>query len=540
MSRLKRKASQELTRNSFAVSEPKKHLLEIPPVDTMGAIQSYVARAYGFVKSWFMESWYTGSTYTHMSYAEEVRTRDHVQTSHPRDDGAYTLKRQRTRPTRSKSAHSDNRRGNRLILDLDGCRTEAEAEEALDKLWEARRPRLIRKPSTGRKYHTEERALKVDDEEMLLGDEDASSKDLIVAGPCRAPRASFRTEPTRGSSQHTQRSGSFPRYKPRTSRDSGTTSDGELADRMKKLLESSGEQKDSKQFSPSSYAQEKRIKAAKEREKQKRQEAVKAARKRRLMRRRPIEALISPMPMEWERKVEEVRYREHHEVITTSIGGTELHLKDFSTLGPRQWLNDEIINTYIEWIVDAANKAAVEEAKELGEPVSIVPRFIAHNSFFWNNMRKKGPSSTTGLMRRKKAPGDKLLEVDSVFVPICSGNHWTIGVVRPIAKTIEYFDSMGGQYMTKPFVQTMREWLQFQLGDKYIEDEWTVPQTGCAAQNNGFDCGVFVCTNAFCVALGLDTSCYIEHDMTQQRRNIAALLINRGFHGDFAWNKVGL
>lgn len=399
----------------------------------------------------------------------------------------------------------------------------------------------MRKSSTSRKNHTEERSVKVDDEEMLLDDDDAPLRDSIVAGPSRAPRPSFSTKPTRGSSQHTQRSGSFPRYNPRTSRDAETTSDGELADRMKKLLEGSDEeQKDRKQFSPSSYAQEKRVKAAKERENQKKQEAVKAARERRLIRRRPIEALISPMSMEWEHRVEEVRYRKHHEVITTSIGGTELHLKDFSTLGPRQWLNDEIINTYIEWIVDAANKAAVEEAKALGETVSTVPKFIAHNSFFWNNMKKKGPSSTTGLMRRKKAPGDKLLEVDSVFVPICSGNHWTIGVVRPIAKTIEYFDSMGGQYMTKPFVQTMQEWLRFQLGDKYIEDEWTVPQTGCAAQHNGFDCGVFVCTNAFCVALGLDTSCYIEHDMTQQRRNIAALLINRGFHGDFAWDRVGL
>jgi sentrin-specific protease 1 len=124
-----------------------------------------------------------------------------------------------------------------------------------------------------------------------------------------------------------------------------------------------------------------------------------------------------------------------------------------------------------------------------------------------------------------------LLEVDSVFVPICKGAHWTVGAVRPVAKTIEYFDSMGGN--GQQFTDLMRKWLAFQLGDAYIEEEWKVPRTACARQTNGYDCGVFVCTNAFCIALGLDTSCYAENDMTQQRRNIAAVLINRGFTGDF-------
>ena len=97
---------------------------------------------------------------------------------------------------------------------------------------------------------------------------------------------------------------------------------------------------------------------------------------------------------------------------------------------------------------------------------------------------------------------------------------------------------MGGN--PQSFIKLMREWLKFQLGEKYVEDEWSTPRTACAHQSNGYDCGVFVCTNAFCVALGLDTSCYDECDMPQQRRNIAAVLINRGFIGDFAWNEKGL
>jgi sentrin-specific protease 1 len=271
-----------------------------------------------------------------------------------------------------------------------------------------------------------------------------------------------------------------------------------------------------------------------------REAALRAAKELRLRRRSPLKPLVQPLTAKWERLVYNAEgTNNQHQVITTSMEGTELRLKDFRTLlGRHAWLNDEIINSYIEWIVLAANNDAIATAQTLGEPTSTIPKFIAHNSFFYENLRNKGPQSTERLMKRKKAPGDKLLEVDSVFIPICQGSHWTIGVVRPVAKTIEYFDSMGGR--PHMFVSQMRAWLQFQLGKLYHAEEWTEPRTACARQTNGYDCGVFVCTNAFCVAMGLDTLCYEERDMVLQRRNIAAVLLNRGFGGDFAWNQGGL
>jgi sentrin-specific protease 1 len=285
---------------------------------------------------------------------------------------------------------------------------------------------------------------------------------------------------------------------------------------------------------------EQRARLAKEREIRRREEAAKARREFRLHRRHPLRVLVQPLVSKWDNMVQDVyETRDQSRVLTTSMEGTELRQKDFRTLlGHHAWLNDEIINTYIEWVVKAANEAATVESISAGESVSTVPKFIAHNSFFYENLKKKGPNSTERLMKRKKAPGTSLLEVDSIFVPICSGSHWTIGVVRPVAKTIEYFDSMGGR---KPeFFGHMRQWLQFQLKNRYKAEEWTEPKTACAWQSNGYDCGVFVCTNAFCVAVGLDTSCYVESHMEEQRRNIAAVLINRGFTGDFSWSKSGL
>lgn len=258
----------------------------------------------------------------------------------------------------------------------------------------------------------------------------------------------------------------------------------------------------------------------------------------RLRRRLPNKPLVEALDPKWEQQVDASYLQSNTaQTITTSIGGTELAVKDFRTLlGRHAWLNDEIINSYIEWVVDAANKALPPNAPVGKEKP--VPKLIAHNSFFFENLTKKGPTSTDRLMKRKGAGGKSLLQVDTIFVPICRGSHWTIGAVRPVAKTIEYFDSFGGP--GADFIKQMRGWLKHQLGDAYIASEWKEPRTGCAAQSNGFDCGVFVCTNAFCVAFGLETSCYRERDMSLQRRRIAALLINRGFEGEFAWDRTGL
>jgi Ulp1 family protease len=316
---------------------------------------------------------------------------------------------------------------------------------------------------------------------------------------------------------------------------SKTSDEVDITKRLEGLLVTPEGEDDDPRLGPSTYKREYLAKQKKEREAKERAEALRAAKERRLVRRDPLRPLVQPLSQKWDQIVFNAMCEPDPDTeLVKGVKGTELRKKDFlRLLGRHAWLNDEIINAYLEWIEDAANKAANEEAKAAGERPSDVPKFIAHNSFFFEIIRDKGPQQTERLMKRKKAPGKSFMQVDTMFVPICSGSHWTVGVVRPIAKTIEYFDSMGGG--GQRVIPLLRKWLKFQLGEAYVEDEWKVPRTGCAVQNNGYDCGVFVCTNSFCVAMGLDTSCYTELDMTQQRRNIAAVLLNRGFVGDFAW-----
>lgn len=270
------------------------------------------------------------------------------------------------------------------------------------------------------------------------------------------------------------------------------------------------------------------------------QRLLEEAEAKKKLRRKPKGPLVPPLDQEWENRVREtVDPRKPSRVITTTIGGTELIPKDFGTvLGQRAWLNDEIINGYIEWVVDCANILTAPN-KKIGTE-KVVPKFIAHNSFFYEGLTKKGAASTDRVMKRKLAPGQSLWQVETVLIPIMRHSHWTIGAVRPVSKTIEYFDSFGGRSaLGDQFRSQMRAWLAHQLGSSYVAEDWTEPDTRCASQSNGWDCGVFVCTNAFCVAFGLETSCYVERDMELQRKRIAAVMLNRGFHGDFAWEKGG-
>ena len=108
-------------------------------------------------------------------------------------------------------------------------------------------------------------------------------------------------------------------------------------------------------------------------------------------------------------------------------------------------------------------------------------------------------------------------------------------VVSPISRTIEYFDSLGG--LAHPYILNAKAWLREELGKLYKEGEWTVPTGSLGAvpqQSNGSDGGVFTCTNAKMVLMGLDPMEYNGSDSEIQRTRMIAELLNGGLKG--TWN----
>ena len=235
---------------------------------------------------------------------------------------------------------------------------------------------------------------------------------------------------------------------------------------------------------------------------------------------------VRPLPDEWARRVGYVMGQANAGRVATTLAGDSLTRRDLLTCYTRHtWLNDEVINAYLSLIIDYLKRTT----GNLGRQDK--PRFHAFNSFFFSNLRDKGYDSVRRWASRAKIGGKDLLNVDTVFVPVHNGYHWTLIVVKPVDRTIEHFDSLGSS--SQRFMAIIKEWLKRELGSSYVDDEWMTIPSASPQQNNGFDCGVFLLSTAKAVALGVDPTSYNASNIGTLRHKIVAELMNGGFKGAF-------
>ncbi|PGG96034.1 hypothetical protein GX51_08020 [Blastomyces parvus] len=241
--------------------------------------------------------------------------------------------------------------------------------------------------------------------------------------------------------------------------------------------------------------------------------------------RSPEVPYVKHLTANWEAKVDRAMALSDKSEVGTTPRGDPLTRKSLSTCyTKRQWLNDEVINAYLELIVDHARQEAGNSGRH------DKPKYHAFSTYFFSNLRDKGYESVRRWATRAKIGGEKLLDVETVFVPIHDRDHWTLMVVRPAARTIEHFDSLGSPSLRH--IATAKEWLRGELGDLFVEEEWRVLPSISPQQNNGSDCGVFLLTTAKLVSLGKPLR-YGARDIPEIRKRIVAELMNGGFFGDF-------
>ncbi|OJD28447.1 hypothetical protein ACJ73_00134 [Blastomyces percursus] len=244
-----------------------------------------------------------------------------------------------------------------------------------------------------------------------------------------------------------------------------------------------------------------------------------------LLLRSPEVPYVKHLTANWEAKVDRAMALSDKSEVGTTPRGEPLTRKALSTCYTKlEWLNDEVINAYLELIVDHARQEAGNSGRH------DKPKYHAFSTYFFSNLRDKGYESVRRWATRAKIGGEKLLGVEAVFVPIHDRSHWTLMVVRPAARTIEHFDSLGSPSLGH--IATAKEWLRGELGDRFVEEEWRVLPSISPQQNNGSDCGVFLLTTAKLVSLGKPLK-YGARDIPEIRKRIVAELMNGGFFGDF-------
>lgn len=206
----------------------------------------------------------------------------------------------------------------------------------------------------------------------------------------------------------------------------------------------------------------------------------------------------------------------------------ELIREKFWCLRPGEWLNDEIINFYL--------KLLQERTKNPGSARSC----WFPNSFFWPKL--SGADNDTYSYKDVKRWTIKgkvdIFALDYVVFPmnICE-SHWALGAIDIRESGFRYFDSM--------FVKPHRNFVPFL--QRYVQDEHKARKGGPLAgvedwdllpsaspvpqQRNGFDCGVFTCFFADCLASGRELD-FGQDDMPDLRLRLAARCARADEHWD--------
>lgn len=157
-------------------------------------------------------------------------------------------------------------------------------------------------------------------------------------------------------------------------------------------------------------------------------------------------------------------------------------------LQPSTWLNDEVINFYMEMLNDR-NKAHHKKS-----------HFF--NSFFVERLLKTDKKYTYTNVQRWSKKFD-IFELDKIFFPINIDNmHWTLALVEPQLKLIHYFDSMRGK--GEFYMKGLMRWIKDEAKDskratkgwprmdpKEMDWELVSHSNEIPQQGNSFDCGMF-------------------------------------------------
>ncbi|XP_058075901.1 ubiquitin-like-specific protease ESD4 isoform X1 [Magnolia sinica] len=206
-------------------------------------------------------------------------------------------------------------------------------------------------------------------------------------------------------------------------------------------------------------------------------------------------------------------------------------------LRPGEWLNDEVINLYLELLKEREKR---------------VPKKFLKCHFFNTFFFKKLVSGKNGYdfksVRRWTTPrkiGYGLIECDKIFVPIHREVHWCLAVINIKDKKFQYLDSLGGKdaqvlkvlngsyrnfgglnslerFQARYFLDEVKEKSERDVDLRSWKQEFVrdLPE-----QQNGWDCGMFMIKYADFYSRGLEL-CFCQEDMPYFRKRTVKEILN--------------
>ncbi|XP_070210929.1 sentrin-specific protease 1-like isoform X2 [Littorina saxatilis] len=184
---------------------------------------------------------------------------------------------------------------------------------------------------------------------------------------------------------------------------------------------------------------------------------------------------------------------------------------DLATLKGLNWLNDEVINFYMNMLMDRGEQEGFSKT-------------YSFSTFFYPKLVQGGHAVVKRWTRRVDIFSHQYL-----VIPVHLGVHWCLCVVFMKEKKICYYDSMGGT--NNQCLNAVRQYLADESAEKNKGQldlsEWSaeivkdIPQ-----QMNGSDCGMFSCMYAETLTRGAKIT-FTQKDMPYFRRRMVYEILKK-------------
>ncbi|KAG7548876.1 Papain-like cysteine peptidase superfamily [Arabidopsis suecica] len=157
-------------------------------------------------------------------------------------------------------------------------------------------------------------------------------------------------------------------------------------------------------------------------------------------------------------------------------------------LMPNQWLNDEVINLYLELLKE----------RETRDPQKYFFKCHFFNTFFYIKLVSGSGYNYKAVSKwtTKRKLGYALIDCDIIFVPIHIGIHWSLAVINNRERKFLYFDSLVSE-VDRTILNALAKYLVDEAKEKSKKNidvsSWNMEYVKeCPQQLNGDDCGMFM------------------------------------------------
>ncbi|VVA97889.1 unnamed protein product [Arabis nemorensis] len=155
-------------------------------------------------------------------------------------------------------------------------------------------------------------------------------------------------------------------------------------------------------------------------------------------------------------------------------------------LTPSSWLNDEVINVYLELLKE----------RETREPKKYLKCHF-FNTFFYKKLVSDSGYNYKAVRRwtTQRKLGYALIDCDMIFVPIHRGVHWTLAVINNRDCKFVYLDSLNGDdhMILNALAKYLGDEVKEKSGKNIDVSSWEkICVEDLPQQQNGYDCGMFM------------------------------------------------